>query len=783
MQLLRIMPAFDPDIIDMFLLFRETQLAQHVASDNEVFSMLCLLIQRLDQFSLVVDGIDECQDQMQFWTRLQSVCGGPASTSVALFSRPTVTIPAHMAPTTNVLALNDALNLDDIQTFLRPRVMAMVDSGLIRQSDIQRNCDDTVNQIARRANGMFLWATLFMEYLQSPHISVRGRHEALNDLNRLEGLDLLYGAILRTLVQRPGSARANTLQAFELVLYSIRPLHVTELQHAVAVPMDRALDQDDLIPDFHRNLGHLSGALMELDKNGFVRFIHLSIIEFLTDGRSAVSQPDVPPEVAMDRTTSHASLACRCLSYLYFSVKAEPLAGASRTVPDAASQVKRYPLLDYAAEFWSFHVLECMEALESSPVAGQRVEVMVRLASRFLSSKHSVMAWIEASWMFKRPPQIRQGPKDQFFIENPPVPLHIGAQLKSAWEAARSALLRLAHDLATINTSWGHVLGEEPNEIWEPSISAFHQSPFWQRVSGARITAQFETRPDDDYHSICLRTRLSPDGRHLGLVRLYISREDSTQFSLFFERWSIHPNAKLHEVNLNIPRSCLKPFLSPVDEQPAGTGSVPEFQCPVALTADLRRVVAPGCVVHIPEMGGEQPQADLDDTTQFIDFTGNAWRHGPFRFRIEDFELRYDIQMSDTGQYLMTVQKSNGLVDVQKNMGCHLRLITVYEDANWGKSSRPSYRHVSSLAFKPNYLPPSGELFIREGDGRGDWCALIHPQYPIVAIQFQRFIICGHGRVFGRGGNGAGSALWNFKDPTSGMALTNPLSRAKIFED
>jgi hypothetical protein len=774
MQLLHTLPSFDPDIIDMFLLFRENRTGQPMASDNEVFSMLSLLVQRLDRLVLVVDGIDECQDQMSFWNRLGDICDGPAAASVALFSRPTVTIPPRLMRRTAVLAMHNALNLGSIRAFLRPRIMSIVDCGLMGQAAVHRNWEATVDEVARRANGMFLWATLFVEYLQSPHISIRGRHEALNNLNRLEGLDLIYRAILRTLVQRPGSARDNTVQAFEFVLYSIRPLHVTELWHAIAVPMDRAVEPDDLIPDFHRNLGSLSGALMELDSNGFVRFIHLSIVEYLADARRmGGSGQDLPPEVATDRSTGHASLACRCLSYLYHTVKGQPLSGSSREVPEYASQVKKHPLLDYATEFWSHHVLECMEAFHSSS-AGQMVKTMVQLASNFLSTKGLVTVWIEASWVFKRPPQIRHGPDDPFLKESLRMPAHLDSNLAQAWRAASSTLRQLSGELAMLNTSWAHVLQNEPNEIWEPSISAFHQSPFWQRIPGARITARFEAESDPNHRSICLKTRLSPDGRYLGLVRLYIPVQDSTRFIMFFERWSINPNVKLQEVNLNILRSCLKPFVSAMHKQRiTGGGPVIEFQCPAAITADLGRVAAPGCVVHIPVVSDDNQQRNsLDDTTQFIDFSGTSCREGPFRFRIEDFELGYDIQLSDTGQYLMTVQKSNGIVDVQQDMGCHLRLITLYEDANWGKRLRPAYRHVASLAFKPNYLRPAVNSALEDEDREGIWCALLHPRYPAVAIKYQRFIVCRNGRVIergqGRSADETGLALWNFDASTAG---------------
>jgi hypothetical protein len=70
-----------------------------------------------------------------------------------------------------------------------------------------------------------------------------------------------------------------------MVLFSCRPLHVTKLGHAIATPLDRALDQDDLKPNFIHSLGSISGALLELDFNEYVHFVHLSVSEFLTGPR------------------------------------------------------------------------------------------------------------------------------------------------------------------------------------------------------------------------------------------------------------------------------------------------------------------------------------------------------------------------------------------------------------------------------------------------------------------------------------------------------------------
>lgn len=764
MQLFNIMPAFDPDVMDCFLLFRESSKAsgQPVASDNEILAVLCLLIQRLDHLILIVDGIDECEDQMQFWRCLDVIRGGSATVSVALFSRPSVMLPGTMKSSTATLHLDSALNLDDICLFLRPRIMSILDSGLLPQL---YDLDEMVDQIAQRASGMFLWASLFVEYIQSPHLSTRERRHALQNLNRLQGLDLLYDAILKSLIQKGSSARSSTVQVFELVMHSIRPLHITELQHVIAIPLDRSLELDDLIPGFARNLGLLSGALMEIDQKGFVRFVHLSIIEYLgqAKGRSA-DGCDVLSEFMVDSHRSHVSLACRCLSYLYHTVTPEPLAGSSRITPDRESVVKKYPFLDYATEFWSFHALECMETvatLSEHPPDG----TLVQLASSFLSSKPSVMAWIESSWVFGRPPVIRHRPRDAFLKDGPRLPLRLDAHLKAAWETAWKTLMQLSKSLDAINSSWAHVLKQEPNEIWEPSISAFNESLFWQRISGAKIVARFDAEADPSFTSIHLKTRISSDGGRLGLIRLHIPQHEAACSAVLFELWSMEPNVKLNEINLRVPRSCLKPFLYSGDL--GADALLHSFQCPVALTADLQRVVAPGCVVDIRLSESDSTNFCADNATQFIDFTGNAWRHGPFKFGLEDFQFKYDIQVSDTGRYLMTIHKSNGLVDVAPGTSCHLRLVTVYEDTSISTSPRASYRHVASLAFKPVYT----------NDMEGEWCALLHPKYPIVVIKFRSPIIDDTMKAQSTLGvymeDGAG--IWNFESSGNDHFIFTPV--------
>jgi hypothetical protein len=309
------------------------------------------------------------------------------------------------------------------------------------------------------------------------------------------------------------------------------------------------------------------------------------------------------------------------------------------------------------------------------------------------------------------------------------------------------------------------VLKGEPNEIWHPSIAAFNQSPSWQRISGSRILATFETDPEPGQQAISLKTRVSQAGDRLGLIRISIPPSEDMVPSLFLETWSIKPNAMLRSVNLGLTRSCIKPFLG-WDAKPGKYGwwsRLESFQLPVAIAADLERIAMPGCVVKAPGLSSPSAQTglDIDEATQFINFTGNAWRNGPFMFGIEDLNLEYDLQISDDGRYLMTIHKFNGIVEITAMHGSHMRLVTVYEDTNADKPPgglRTAYSHIASLAFKPAY----------DGDIDGDSCALLHAHLPVAAIKHSGNIVQGKRsfevpEVLWDANGSAMTALWNFK--------------------
>ncbi|KLO80854.1 Uncharacterized protein LW93_9099 [Fusarium fujikuroi] len=211
-QLLHIFRKDDAIVDIITLLWDQNKSGQVTASTSEIVSALYLLSSRVSRLFMAIDGADECQDHEDLFDYLKEISQYSNSVFVALFSRPTLAIPQDLSSMLEHLDLTSTMNFESLETFLRPKIQPLARDGVISSED---NRDQIVTLLASRANGMFLWAQLLVEYLLSPNLSIRQRREALKDLNRLQGLDALYQEILRSIEKRTWqAARFNITRAF-----------------------------------------------------------------------------------------------------------------------------------------------------------------------------------------------------------------------------------------------------------------------------------------------------------------------------------------------------------------------------------------------------------------------------------------------------------------------------------------------------------------------------------------------------------------------------------------
>ena len=87
------------------------------------------------------------------------------------------------------------------------------------------------------------------------------------------------------------------------------------------------------------------------------------------------------------------------------------------------------------------------------------------------------------------------------------------------------SLDRMRKDLERLVTHWGHILQDKPNEIWEPSVPAFLQSPFWVGTTEATLSTIGSSR--SGCHSNCHSDLQRPRSRHYPSMAIFVTRMET----------------------------------------------------------------------------------------------------------------------------------------------------------------------------------------------------------------------------------------------------------------
>jgi hypothetical protein len=505
---------FDQIVLDIAALARpDHDTGQQLASDDEIFAILHLFLLQFSTCYLMCDGVDECKDRDVFLTRVSRLATDHEECQFFLFSRPIIKVPMQLRNRCNVLEMDPEQNLDDLTNFIYPQVEDLMDSGELVLSD-DTSVDDVASSICGRSNGMFLWAALFLGYLKLPSLSTSQRRDVLQDDHKFDGLFSLYDGILEFIEKEyPRLSRRNIRRAISWVLGALRPLKVDELQAAIAQMNDKTFDEADTIPNFETSIGPMTGALIEITGDKTVRLIHITVAEYLVS-TSETTPPSFHDETILDFKPAVVQqyLSTTCLAYLTHTVPNGPYADRYVEDSDFASCLRGYRLLGYAAQFWTSHFREVVEQFSVSLYSSDLniLEELGQRAVSFLSDKIQFTSWTEALWHLSCP-------KEAWAVESIDWERcqHISA--KSAVKNAAS-LLRLAfEEHIKLVKSWSNVLTTHPEELWQPSISAFSASKL-RKTSTAAQASKVTSNATNQRDTVVLQTKCSSSGHAIGIL-------------------------------------------------------------------------------------------------------------------------------------------------------------------------------------------------------------------------------------------------------------------------
>ena len=303
----------------------------------------------------IIDGLDESESATQIISSISKI---PASVPlrVLLTSRklPAISTALNRAATTSeVVDINVDDNQRDIRIHLEKEATYMRGSSRFQQ--------DVVNQVAQRAEGSFLWASLAMqECLESQgHVDIERIFDEIPS-----GMEALYRRMEFNIAKLTRDSEKSLARAILIwTTYGRRPLHRDELLRVL---------RSSSIHDLSASISQVCGHFVTVDRSNRVTLIHQTAREYL------MQASNLP--FTFDPSTAHQELFSASLQTLLDPKLRSQL--GQKVVPTFCS---------YAASAWPYHLGRAKA--DSEQILSQLVG--------FLSGP-SVLSWIEALGVLKQ---------------------------------------------------------------------------------------------------------------------------------------------------------------------------------------------------------------------------------------------------------------------------------------------------------------------------------------------------------------------------------------------
>jgi hypothetical protein len=488
---------------------------QLTASDQDIYAALSLILESFEDVTLVFDGLDECEAPTAFLQLIQELCASTPTKAVIL-GRPNVELPVRFQHF--LIHLTQSSNLEDIKIYLEPQMFLMQNRRLIPEDVPIATLVDT---LAARAEGIFLWAWLMIQYLSCRALSPKERLATIFEEVSIGGLDDMYEKILRVLDRGYAKEKASIRMIFEIVAICFRPVLATELQIALAITPGKVTETSSFIVEFEDSLPIICGAVVEIQSDKSVRFIHSSFREFLVSSSDSTYRGSF----TVNERAAHIRCATKCLSYLIYDLPSSPL--SMKTDISSAKDLKvTFPFIEYGQQ-WVKHVASGFRNEDVSPnevEAGLHDEFYGILA-KFINRPLTVTVWIEASRTYGLIPSLQP----LITLRSNQSSLAASASLLNSGNLVVTLLEELATELERLNEDWGHLLKKHPSAIWKPSITAFSRSSYWFQTKDTTVSSLLPSEAVGSFQggtsrSVLILSQLSRAEDELGIVLVLPSR-------------------------------------------------------------------------------------------------------------------------------------------------------------------------------------------------------------------------------------------------------------------
>ena len=295
----------------------------------------------------IIDALDECESGSRFaFTKMLAELGEEHCGVCfrLLFLSRYVSDIAKVADTETIptIEMKTSDNDHDILQFIKDNIRT---SSLGRLNEVDRQL--LISTLKERANGSFLWIKLMMEELRGRR-SMRSIEGALHEITATRSLEDIYQLTLDSLASSCDQEDIDIArQIFRWVLCAPRPLSLEELTAALEASMQTKM------MDVERAVKETCGSLVEVidvHSQKKVTAVHITLHEFMQSGKATGC-------FAFSKADAHALIARTCLDYLNKPQFSKPFTVEMDMKMDPADVSAKYPLLNYASRYWSYHLV------------------------------------------------------------------------------------------------------------------------------------------------------------------------------------------------------------------------------------------------------------------------------------------------------------------------------------------------------------------------------------------------------------------------------------------
>ncbi|OCK74790.1 ankyrin [Lepidopterella palustris CBS 459.81] len=339
------------------------------ATRTEVAALFGEIAQALSGCTFIVDGLDECWDRsdqkhgLRFLQILHRALAH-SHTRLLVVSRNEAGIRTGLSAVVeeNGLSLVEyQISPKDVRSDIAQFARAIIDRKLVKESWTPSAKQQLATCLVQHSDGMFLWIQLQEPRLRSSKTLTQLKPLISQAPARLHDV---YKANWERVCQQEPEDTSRAMSILRWIFLSFRPLTVSELTAALAVPSDNSLGlllenlPAELDADYvNEEIVMLCGSFIEIHNNPqsdsvplkTVHFIHFSAKEYLREMWRPKSPLVSDCSIVESQNNELAMVALRYLNL-------DSTWAATREAP--FHMLDSAPFLDYAGYYWPNHIFQ-----------------------------------------------------------------------------------------------------------------------------------------------------------------------------------------------------------------------------------------------------------------------------------------------------------------------------------------------------------------------------------------------------------------------------------------